>query len=337
VLIQTPEELVRRWPHLAGAQAKSGDAAIAAVPLLLGQRVLGVLYVAFRSPRRFAPEEVALLEALGRQCAQALDRAQLYAAERAARAAAEEALTLRDGFLSIASHELRTPLTSLLMQTQLLQRRVARGGLLPEREQGALAVVVAQAKRLDRLIAALLDVSRIERGQLTIEVEAVDIGALARRVVAEVQPTSEQHAIACATPASALVISGDPLRLEQVLQNLLQNALKYSPDGGAVDVSVAADGPAAVVEVADRGIGFPPEVLPQLFTRFYRAPNADARNVSGLGIGLYVVREIVRLHGGTVAAALRPDGGSRFTVRLPLATDAPAGDPEIVRGGGADG
>jgi len=108
-----------------------------------------------------------------------------------------------------------------------------------------------------------------------------------------------------------------------VLQNLFQNAIKYSPDGGGVDIEVTPHDGVVCVTVADQGIGIPEEALPQLFERFYRAPNADPRQISGMGIGLYVVREIVHLHGGSVTAARRPDSGSIFTVYLPQWTRAP--------------
>lgn len=332
VLVETPEELVGRWPHLAEAQGRSGDAAAAAVPILLDQEVLGVLYAAFHAPHSFSPDDTSFLQSLGRQCAQALDRARLYAAEREARASAEEAIRLRDLFLSVASHELKTPLTSLLLQTQLLQRRISRDGLLAERERQTLQVVADQAQRLDRLIAALLDISRLELGQLSLNLAPVDLCDLARRAVAEIQPTSDLHSLTCRSPEAALVVMGDELRLEQVLQNLLQNAIKYSPDGGPVEVEVEAQGGQVCVTVSDRGIGLPDEALPRLFERFYRASNADPRQISGMGIGLYVVKEIARLHGGSARAAGREGGGSSFSVCLPLAAPG-AGEPAR----GADG
>jgi signal transduction histidine kinase len=235
---------------------------------------------------------------------------------------------MRDLFLSVASHELKTPLTSLLLQTQLLQRRLGSAGLLREREQQALQLVAAQAQRLDRMIMALLDISRLELGQLSLNVAPLDICALARRLVAEIQPTTEVHVVTCEAPDDELIVLGDDLRLEQVLQNLLQNAIKYSPAGGPVEVTVASEAGSVCVTVADRGIGLPEEAMPRLFERFYRAPNADPHQISGMGIGLYVVREIVRLHGGTVRADAQEGGGSRFMVCLPQATGITTPVPE---------
>ena len=323
VVVETPEELRERWPWLAEAQEISGDAAIAAVPLLLDQRILGILHAAFRTPRRFSADDKALLEGLARQGGQALERARLYEAERSARMGAEAALQTRDLFLSVAAHELKTPLTSLLLQTQLLQRRALRAPTLSEQDQRALQVVADQARRLDQMIAALLDVSRLDLGQLSLTRGPVDLCTLTRRVAAELQPTSAIHTLNCLGPEAGLIADGDELRLEQVLQNLFQNAIKYSPDGGGVDIEVAPHDGVVCVTVADQGIGIPEEALPQLFKRFYRAPNADPRQISGMGIGLYVVREIVHLHGGSVTAARRPDSGSIFTVCLPQWMRAP--------------
>jgi PAS domain S-box-containing protein len=320
-LSRTPEELA----ILRGI----GYSSVMVVPLRARGRVLGALsLVAAGSTRRYGADDLAFAQELAGRAAVAIDNARLYRDAQAARETAEEAIRLRDLFLSVASHELKTPLTSLLLQTQLLERRVARGGLLPEREQRTIRVVADQAQRLDRLIAALLDISRLELGQLSLSVAPVDLCALARRVVTEIQPTSDAHPITCAIAESPLLVAGDELRLEQVLQNLVQNAVKYSPAGGPVEVEVAARDGRVCLAVADRGIGLPEDALPRLFERFYRAPNADPRQISGMGIGLYVVREIVRLHGGQVQAARREGAGSRFTVCLPqLAPPAEAPAP----------
>lgn len=295
-----------------------GYRSIMIAPLRTRERVLGTLsLVAAESARRFTPDDLRFAQELADRAAVAIDNATLYQAAQVARTAAESALQLRDLFLSIAAHELKTPLTALLLQAQMLQRRAQRSEVLPAREQRMLQVITDQAHRLDRLIAALLDISRIERGQLSLNREPVDLGALVQRVVAEVQPISEQHTITYEALNDELIIDGDELRLEQVIQNLLQNAIKYSPDGGPVAVTVARQDGMVCVSVTDRGIGIPEEALPQLFERFYRAPNANPHQTSGMGIGLFVVKEIVRLHGGSVTATCPAAGGSRFTVCLP--------------------
>ena len=245
------------------------------------------------------------------------ERAQLLAREQAARAEAEAAVRLRDQFLQVASHELKTPLTSLHGNVQLIQRRIERAGDFDERNRRLLDVVFEQAVRLNRLIEGMLDISRIQSGQLTIECAEIDMGRLARRVAAELQLNLERHRIALVCDDGPLVIEGDELRLEQVLYNLLQNAVKYSPAGGAIEVRVVRQGGQVRVAVRDEGIGIPAGALPHLFTRFYRADNADPQIFSGLGIGLYVVSQIVELHRGSIEVASAEGRGSTFTVTLP--------------------
>ena len=246
------------------------------------------------------------------------ERRQLLEREQAAHAEAQDAVRLRDQFLSIASHELKTPLTSLLGNAQILQRRVQREGGFAERNMRALNVIANQASRLNQMINTLLDISRIQTGQLTIERAPVDLCALVRRVVAEVQPALIQHTVEYQTAEEELIIAGDELRLEQVLQNFIQNAIKYSPDGGPVRVVMERRGRRACVSVIDRGIGIPESALPNLFQRFYRAANVEERHISGMGIGLYVVKEIVTLHGGDVEVESIEGNGSTFSVCLLL-------------------
>jgi signal transduction histidine kinase len=149
-----------------------------------------------------------------------------------------------------------------------------------------------------------------------VELAPMDLSALARRVVEGVQPTLERHTVVFEGDDAPILVHGDASRLEQVLQNLVQNAVKYSPHGGQVTLRVRA-AEQAEVTVEDRGVGIPRDALPRLFQRFYRVEHATTRGISGLGIGLYVVQEIVSLHGGTVAVESEVGRGSRFFVRLP--------------------
>jgi signal transduction histidine kinase len=317
ILIGSRAELAARYPQLEPQSATSHNA-WAAIPLLVEGRASGAIGLSFSQTRAFSADERVFLLTLASQCAQALDRARLYEAERQARARAEAAVRLRDQFLSIAAHELKTPLTSLIGYAQLFQRRAERSGSLSEADQRALGVIVDQASRLSRMVAALLDIARIESGQLSISRAPLDLCELARRVAEEARHQVEDHPIAIACPAEPLMIQGDDLRLEQVLQNLIQNAIKYSPPGSPVAVRVDRQGAYAAVAVADRGIGIPEAALSQLFQRFYRAPNVDERQISGMGIGLYVVREIISLHDGMVEVESVEGQGSTFRVRLPL-------------------
>jgi signal transduction histidine kinase/integral membrane sensor domain MASE1 len=314
VTIERHADLVERWPQDATVQE---DAASVAMPLLVDTRVLGVFSLAFRRERLFTTEDRAFLMTLGQQCAQALERSWLYAQERAARSTAEVAVQMRDVFLTTAAHELKTPLTSILGYAELLERQL-RKGKAAEREQRAVQAGMTQAQRLNKRIAGLLELGRIEHDQLRLERGPLDLCALARRVVAESEPLLSQHRIACITPEGAIMVNGDELRLEQVLDNLVQNAIKYSPGGGRVTVCIERQSDKAWLLVTDEGIGIPRLAIPQLFNRFYRAPNVEPLQMTGMGIGLYVVKEIVQLHGGTIIVESIERVGSTFRVCLPL-------------------
>jgi signal transduction histidine kinase/DNA-binding response OmpR family regulator len=282
------------------------------VPLEARGRLLGVLTIAMsESDRRCQPADLPLAADLAHRIAAAIDNAQLYRA-------AQDSIRMRDIFLSVAAHELRTPLTSLLGYTQLVERRAEHASSISDRDRQALRVVAEQATRLSKMVASLLDISRLQLGQLSIEPLPLDLGALAARLVEETRPLLMQHSIDYTGTRDPALISGDELRLEQALQNLIQNAVKYSPEGGTITVHVACDTTRAAVAVTDTGIGIPPDALPQLFERFYRAPNVDPQHISGLGVGLYVVKEIVELHGGSVDVRSEVGVGSTFTLSIPL-------------------
>lgn len=236
---------------------------------------------------------------------------------------AKAAIAARDQFLSIAAHELRTPLTAMLGYARLLERRQSRAPTLDERDQRALRTIVAQGLRLDDLVNLLLDLSRIEAGRLQLDSAELDLTALVRQQADDLLPTLERHTLALDLPGEPLVVMGDAVRLDQVLQNLLHNAVKYSPDGGRIGVRLERQTGFAALTVSDEGIGVPADALPQLFQRFFRAPNAAALHISGSGVGLYVVREIVARHSGTVAVTSVEGAGAAFTVRIPLVPPPP--------------
>ncbi|HEU4326319.1 MAG TPA: ATP-binding protein [Roseiflexaceae bacterium] len=283
------------------------------VPLRAHERTIGslALVTTTASGRRYTPDDLTLLEELARRAGVALDNARLYAES-------QEAVRTRDQFLAIASHELKTPLTSLLGHTQLLTRRLARGEGDPERTRRALQVITSQGQRLNHLITSLLDLSRLQNGQMQLSLAPLDLHALAEQVVAEMQTEFERPRIALDAPGAPVMIQGDGLRLEQVLINLLQNAVKYSDPDTPITVTLEQDGASAVLAVRDQGIGIPAEVLPHIFGRFYRAPNIDSQNISGMGMGLFLVHEVVSRHDGHVGVSSAVGQGTVFTVTLPL-------------------
>jgi signal transduction histidine kinase len=236
--------------------------------------------------------------------------------ERRALADAERAIALRDRFISIASHELRTPLTSIKGVAQLLLRLSDAGLLTEEVLARQLATIDGQADRLRRLIEELLDVSRIQAGRLELRREAADLAALVRNAVETLPEESRERVRVTAEPS----VPGhwDTLRIEQVVMNLLDNALKYSPADTPVVVRVTQAGHEALLSVSDRGIGIPAADQRDLLQPFARASNAATRNEGGLGLGLYITRQIVERHGGTLDVASIEGQGSTFTVRLPM-------------------
>ncbi|MGE5141378.1 MAG: PAS domain S-box protein [Rudaea sp.] len=250
-----------------------------------------------------------------------MEREALLQREQAAHARASAAVQLRDRFISVASHELRTPLTSIKGYADLLARRGDQAHVDEEFLRMA-RTIDAQAARLEEMIDTLLDSSRIEGGQLSIERAPVNVAALIERVVADLRPRLRRHSLTFLSDEPGLTIEGDRARLEQVVHNLLDNAIKYSPAGGPVTVRAWSQDGTARVAVADEGIGIPSDDLPQLFTRFRRSHNAEAAHIGGLGVGLYVVREIVRQHHGEIEVESRENQGSTFTVILPLAPAA---------------
>jgi len=235
-----------------------------------------------------------------------------------ARAKAENALRLRDQFLSLAAHELNTPLFALLGHVELLHDGLTGQNSLDARDQRSLQIILDQTRRLSMLVRSLLDLSRIETGQLAIERAPVDVSALVGRVVEEAQLLLQRRQIEVQRPREAVMVDGDALRLEQVFHNLVQNSVKYSAAGTPVRVTLSQQAGTVCVAVSDRGIGIPAAALPRLFERYYRAANVAESSARGMGIGLSVVKEIVELHGGRVLVESTEGTGSTFTVCLPV-------------------
>lgn len=276
------------------------------VPISSAERTLGALVV-LSSSRPLASEDTAIIEELARRFAVALENARLHAE-------AQRATQVRDEFLSIAAHELKTPVTSLRGYAQLLMRNAENPD--PTMLARALGTINVQSDKLVELTGKLLDVSRIDSGKLRLEPRAVDIAQLVRDCVVTARETTELHTLQVRTPQSAMAWI-DPLRFEQVLANLLTNAVKYSPSGGEIDVSLEPLGDAYIqLRVRDHGLGIPPDRRERLFDRMYQA-HGDGY-LSGLGLGLYISRQIVELHGGRIEAQFPADGGTQMCVTLPL-------------------
>jgi signal transduction histidine kinase len=255
------------------------------------------------------------------------ERARQLVSERAARQEAEAAVRLRDEFLSVAAHELKTPMAGLQLAVQHLLRRLDKGAVPePGQLRQSLHAVDQQAAKASRLVAQLLETSRLEAGRLALERRAENLLEIVAGVVEQARARTSRHDLVLSAPPEVRAFV-DALRLEQVLTNLLDNAIKFSPQGGRIDVEVAAlDDGRVRLAVRDRGLGIPPEHRGRIFERFHQAHAAEHR--SGLGLGLYVSRGIVELHGGRIWAEFPPDGGTRFVVTLPTGTDGGPNRPE---------
>jgi signal transduction histidine kinase len=303
------QETSRDDAHLAMRRA-IGFRSVMVVPLRAHDRLLGALTFARGSSRQpFEAEDLALAEELARHCALAMDNARLYGEVR-------QALQARDTFLSVAAHELKTPMTSVFAATQLLRRQVEQEPVLDlARLHARVDLVHQQANKLVRLLDQLLDVSRIEAGQLSLEREPTDLVRVVEEVVGAARTRTDRHTLTHMASAP-IVCSVDALRLEQVLTNLLENAMKFSPDGGTIEVGVAARKDGTIqLSVRDHGQGIPPQSRERIFDRFYQGH--QDMHASGMGLGLWISREIVALHRGRITVESPPDGGTRFVVILP--------------------
>jgi signal transduction histidine kinase len=252
----------------------------------------------------------------------AAERERLLVREQEARAEAEAAVQLRDQVLAGVSHDLKSPLTTIRGLAQVLARQVSRAPDPSPNLRDGLDRIDAATAKMASMMDELLDAARLQMGQpLELNREPTDLIALARAAADVHQRTTERHRIHVEEGPTALVGDWDRARLERVLDNLLTNAIKYSPEGGTITLTVAgergAEGGWASVSVRDEGIGIPADDLPHIFDRFYRAGNVTGR-IAGTGIGLAGARRIVEQHGGTLTAAAAPDRGSIFTMCLPL-------------------
>jgi len=232
-------------------------------------------------------------------------------------------------FLALLGHELRNPLAAICLSVHLLE------GMPEQEERGrrALAVIDRQSRNLTRMVGDLLDVSRITSGKIVLQREAVDLAEVCQHVHHVLEPAARAAGISVSisTPRKAVVVDGDPVRLEQIVSNLLGNAMKYPREGGSVSLSVSQTGGSAVVRVQDDGIGIAPEMLGRIFEPFVQVHGVEGRSRGGLGLGLSLVRDLVQMHGGKVVAASEgPDRGSTFTVTLPVSKRQIAAPPRTT-------
>lgn len=296
-----------------------GYSSVMVVPLVARGRVLGAIqFVATESGHHYDAQDLALAEELARYAATAVDNASLYQQ-------VQQAVQLRDEFLSVAAHELKTPITSLKGHSQLITRQIAKTGTAePERLRRTLEVINQQSDKLAYLVTQLLDVSRLESGRMVLNKQLTNVSELIESIVASMRiaTAAEKHKLTLKSAQRPVLAQVDALRLEQVTTNLINNAIKYSPQDSLIQIEVEPVDTQAMLQitVSDRGIGVPLEHRPHLFERFYQAQPGNY--VAGMGLGLYISRQIVELHHGQIEAEFPEEGGSRFIVRLPTGLEA---------------
>jgi PAS domain S-box-containing protein len=297
------------------------------VPLFADGQVAGVVHVGTRCRRPFAESDISLLQVVADRVGLAMARARLHDAELAARAAAEAATAAKDRFLAILSHELRTPLMAMLGWTRMLRTQK----LDPPDATRALEVLERNTLLQVRLIEDLLDVSRVVAGTMRIEARPVMVAPAVVATLAAMQPAADGRGVLLESDLDekAGPIHGDPARLQQIVWNLVSNAIKFTPSGGRVEVRLARQGPAVAISVRDTGKGIAAEQVSQVFSPF-GVPHSSSQVLGGMGLGLTIVRHLVELHGGTVhVESAGPGQGSTFTVTFPLTEEPPDDDAGV--------
>jgi PAS domain S-box-containing protein len=295
---------------------KEQVASIVGAPLKVDGRLIGVIHAGSLRLRHFTEDDLHLLRLVAHRAALAIEGARIHDAERAARVEAEAVSLAKDEFLAMLSHELQTPLSVVLLWATLLRS----GGLDQAGVARALDIIEQNARAQNRMIVDLLDVSRIIAGKLTLHPQRIDPASVIDTAIESLRPIAEAKGVSVgvqADPGLGLVVC-DAQRLLQVISNLVGNGIKFTQDGGRVEVALAQAGDYARITVSDTGCGISRDFLPHVFERFRQADTGLARKHGGLGLGLAIVRHLVELHGGTVSASSDGEGkGAAFTVLLP--------------------
>ena len=322
VILRSPEAMQERYPHLAEVWAQMGTRAIVVLPLVVAGHAIGTLGYAFANPRALPAAELAFGVAVAQQASQALERARLFDAERAARLEAESANLGKMRFLAMLSHELRTPLNAIAGYAQILELGV-RGPVTPAQQEDLRRIQQSQA-HLVALLDAVLDYARVEAGHVTYGLSVVAVEDAVRLMEALVAPQLQAKGLVyhCKPSPARLAMRADPTKLRQILVNLLTNAIKFTPAGGQITVSSAAlqtsAGDFVTIRVEDTGVGIASTQLARVFEPFVQVGEfSGARD--GVGLGLAISRDLARGMGGDLTVKSEIGAGSTFTLTLPAA------------------
>jgi signal transduction histidine kinase len=286
-----------------------------AAPLLVGARTVGLISVGRRDPDAFDEHEIELITLLGRLAASAIQNIRAYESERRTVEELRRLSALRADFVSLVSHELRSPMAAVIGAARTLQQRWRE--LQPAQREAFLALIANETTRLATLMGDVLDTSRIDAGTFSYSFTDVDLGVLVHETVAAASLGQDEVPI-LAEIGSLAPVRADPERLRQVIANLIDNAVKYSPAGEPVGVHLAGRNGAAVIAVADRGPGIAAVDQRLIFEKFGRVTRTGSGSKPGTGLGLYIARSIAEAHGGTLEVSSAPGRGSTFTLTLPV-------------------
>jgi len=299
---------------LAAQQAHLNIASVVAMPLSLNNEPLGLLDVAYCKPQTLTQESLDFLQALGQEAALAIRNARLYERERTQVARLRALDELQRTFVSAVSHELRTPLTCIRASVELLG--AMSGDLLTDQAE-LVHTIEHHTGRLEGLVSDLLEITKLEAGQVTLSKQPTDLCALVNRAVDTLRPLSirKQQTIHLQIPSACAPVEVDRARIEQVLTNILSNAIKFAPKQSQIDVCLSEANSYLQVCIADKGPGIAEEDRAHIFEKFYVV--TDGRGLAGLGLGLYIAREMIELHGGKIWVESQPGQGSTFCFELP--------------------
>jgi Signal transduction histidine kinase len=324
--------MVARYPDIAPLLEATGHHAVLALPLIAGGRIVGTMGLSFAMPRRFTADDRALARSAANLCAQALERARLFDAERRARAEAEAAAArlamlyeeaqaanrAKDAFLAMVSHELRSPLSGIGNNVSMLAMELF--GPLTDKQRAALHRITTSQQHLLGLIEQLLDLKQMAAGQMHYDLQPVAVDEVLADAAAMVEWQFERGTLDFVAEVSpeptGVEVNADPGKLKQIVMNLLSNAAKYTPAGGSVTLAREVDEETVRIEVRDTGIGIEAADLEPVFQPFVQVRDGRQPNVGGTGLGLAISREFARGMGGELQAESEVGVGSRFTVTL---------------------